>query len=118
MIVTTTTAKPPIETNKLKKIFNSEAKLFKNYGKENGRLIMRRLGFLAAAPSLAKVPHTKPFRRHQLSGKQKDLFTVDLKHPRRLVFKPNHDPLPRKKDGGLDLTKITAITILGVKDTH
>lgn len=36
----------------------------------------------------------------------------------RLIFIPDHDPVPRLKDGGLDWSKVTAIKILGVEDTH
>jgi toxin HigB-1 len=39
---------------------------------------------------------------------------VDIKQS----YKPLNDPIPRKPDGGLDWTKITAIRILGVEDYH
>ncbi|HBF43624.1 MAG TPA: system killer suppression protein, partial [Desulfobacteraceae bacterium] len=73
------------------------------------RLIMRRMAVLRASPVLSEVPHKKPERRHKLSGKRSGQFAVVLKHPFRLIFKPDHEPLPRKDDGGLDLTQITAI---------
>ena len=102
----------------LKKVFNSEKGLKKEFGTEKARLIMRRMAVLRASAVLAEVPHTKPERRHKLSGKRSDEFAVDLKHPYRLIFKPDHEPLPRKDDGGIDLTQITAIKILGVEDYH
>lgn len=102
----------------LKKVFNSEKELKKKFGAEKARLIMRRMAVLRASPVLAEVPYTKPERRHELSGKHSGQFAVDLKHPYRLIFKPNHEPLPRKDDGGIDLTQITAIKILGVEDYH
>lgn len=43
---------------------------------------------------------------------------MDLDHPYRLIFEPAHDPLPQKDDGGLDWFQVTAITIVGVEDTH
>jgi len=46
------------------------------------------------------------------------VHTFNINHPYRLVFKPDHDPLPRKDNGGLDLEMITGITILGVEDYH
>ncbi len=36
----------------------------------------------------------------------------------RLIFTPEHDPVPRLEDGGLDWSQVTAIKIPGVKDTH
>lgn len=106
------------KTSKLRKIFNSERLLQAEYGAEMGRVIMRRMSVLWAARTLQEVPIKPPQRRHELKGRRKGQFAVDLKHPHRLVFRPNHDPLPRKPDGGLDLEAITAITILNVEDYH
>jgi len=88
------------------------------YGTERAKGIERRMAFLRAAPSLDAVPPHPPERRHQLSGDRKEQFAVDIKHPYRLVFALNHNPLPRKADGGVDLGQITAIIILNVEDYH
>ena len=105
-------------TQKLTKTFNSEKLLRKEYGSENARIIMRRMMVLRAAPTLENVSHRTPERRHELKGTTKGKFTVDLKQPYRLIFKPNHRPLPKKDDGGIDIKRVTAITILGVEDYH
>ena len=105
-------------TQKLSKVFNSEKLLLKEYGAENTRIIMRRMMVLRAAPTLENVSHRPPERRHELKGVRKGKFTVDLKQPYRLIFKPNHRPLPKKDDGGIDIKRVTAITILGVEDYH
>lgn len=102
----------------LKKVFNSEKELRKEFGSEQARLIMRRMAVLRASSVLAEVPHKKPERRHELSGKQSGQFAVDLKHPFRLIFKPDPEQSSRKDDGGLDLTQTAAIKILGVEDYH
>lgn len=106
------------KNEKLAKIFNSEKNLVREYGSENTKYIKRRMGVLVAASSLAEVSHRPPERRHELKEDKKGKFAIDIKHPYRLVFEPNHSPLPLKADGGLDLRKITAITILGVEDYH
>lgn len=103
---------------KLARAFNSEKNLVKEYGPENAKKIKLRMAVLAEATCLEEVPHRPPERRHELSGERKGQFAVDLKHPQRLIFEPNHDPLPRKADGGLDLKKINAITIIEVEDYH
>lgn len=103
---------------KLKKVFNSEATLLKEYGQRRGRLIMRRRAVLEAAPTLAEVPHDSPERCHQLKGSLDEYFAVDLDGLCRLVFLPNHDPVPRKDDKGIDLSKITRIMIMDVGDYH
>jgi proteic killer suppression protein len=104
-------------TKKLEKIFNSETNLQKEYGENAGKIMLRMI-VLAHADNLSQVPAQKPDRRHELTGKRKSTFAVDLKHPYRLIFKPNHEPVPSKEDGGIDLTKVTAITIMGVEDYH
>ena len=43
---------------------------------------------------------------------------VDLVHPHRLVFAPNHEPVPKKCDGGIDLDKVTSIIVIEVVDYH
>lgn len=81
-------------------------------------VIINRMAVLQVASNLALVPTTRPERMHQLTENLKDQFAVDLVHPYRLIFKPNHDPLPRKDDGGIDRQRVEAITILDVIDYH
>lgn len=90
----------------------------REYGTENAGKIKQRLGVLQAANCLEEVTVLPPERRHELIGNRKGHFAVDLKHPPRPIFEPNHDPLPRKADGGLDLKKINAIIIIEVEDYH
>jgi proteic killer suppression protein len=106
------------KSRKLADVFNSEKELKRKYGERVGRLIKRRMAVLRAAAMLADVSHKPPERRHELEGRRKGTFAVDLKHPHRLVFKPDHNPLPCKEGGGIDLRKVTAIIILGVEDYH
>lgn len=106
------------KTNKLRKTFNSGKKLKKAYGNENARIIMRRMTVLSAASNLSEVPTMKPERCHPLRGKKKGQYAVDLKHPYRLVFFPDHNPLPETKEGQLDLAQVTCIKILSVEDYH
>lgn len=73
---------------------------------------------LQAAPTLNDMSLLPPERRHELKGKRIGTFAVDLEHPYRLIFKPAHNPVPRKHDGGIDLKEVTAITIMGVEDYH
>ena len=79
---------------------------------------MSRLAVLNSARTLADVPSTPPERCHPLRGEREGQYAVDLVHPQRLVFKPNHEQVPRKDDGGVDLEKITSIIIIEVVDYH
>ena len=103
---------------RLEKTFNSETALRRAYGDRMTRTIAMRMKVLRHAPTLSKVPVTKPDRRHQLEGNRAGQYAVDLVHPKRLVFEPNHNPMPRKKDGGIDTDQVTAITIIEVIDYH
>ena len=103
---------------RLDRSFNSAETLRKVYGVRMAKAIMNRLAVLKAARTLALVPTTLPDRRHQLRGDRDEQFAVDLVHPRRLVFEPNHEPVPRRDDGGIDTEQVTAITIIEVIDYH
>ena len=82
------------------------------------KVIKLRMEILTFAVNLARVPALPPDRRHQLRAGRDEQFAVDLVHPYRLVFEVNHDPIPRKDDGGIDLEQVIAIKILDVLDYH
>ncbi len=105
-------------TRKLEKTFNTEKALIRSYGDRMKNVIVNRMVVLKVASNLALVPTTPPERMHQLTGILNEQFAVDLIHPFRLVFKPNHEPLPRKDDDGIDRQHVEAITILDVIDYH
>ena len=42
----------------------------------------------------------------------------ELKGNRKLIFLPNHKPMPSTEDGGLDWSRVTAVKILGIEDTQ
>ena len=117
-------------TRRLQKTFNAADALQRSYGARMARTIMSRMAVLRAARDLGLVPTTPaardlglvpttpPERRHQLVGDRDEQFAVDLVHPYRLVFEANHEPIPRKDDGGIDTDQVTAITVLDVVDYH
>ena len=105
-------------TRRLERTFNSERNLSIAYGDRMSRVIQIRLAVLRNARNLSQVPVTPPDRFHMLRGDRMGQYAVDLVHPYRLIFEPNHDPVPRLPDGGLNLGQVTAITILEVVDYH
>ena len=68
--------------------------------------------------TVIRPPNRGPERCHELTGGRKGQLSVDLEHPYRLIFIPNHEPIPRKPDGGLDWKLVTSIMIIGIEDTH
>ena len=108
----------PFANRKLANTFNSQRDLTRAHGYRLARTAMVRLAVLRNAPTLSDVPTNPPVRRHQLSGRRKGQFAVDLVGSLRLIFIPANDPVPYIMDGGIDLDNVTAITILEVVDYH
>jgi proteic killer suppression protein len=109
------------KNKKLAKSFNEGAQLEKIHGSLRAKKIRIRMKELRAAKSLKDFwpPKSPPARCHELTeGQKSGQLSVDLDHPYRLVFISDHDPVPTLRDGGLDWSQVTAIKILGVKDTH
>ena len=105
-------------TKKLMNTFNKQKNFKKEYGHRTGNALHFRLTALKNARTLSMVPTTPPERRHQLSGDRKGQYAIDIVHPHRLIFRPNHDPIPRKEDGEIDTAAVTTITIMEVVDYH
>ena len=106
------------KSKKVKRIFDSRRDVLRVYGEVRGKKIINRMAVLRAATCLKEVPIEKPDRRHELSHNRKGQFAVNITGNYRLVFEPNNNRLPLRKDGGLDLWKITEIKILEVEDYH
>jgi proteic killer suppression protein len=59
-----------------------------------------------------------PGNCHALIADRAGGFAVSLWGAFRLIFEPDHDPLPTLDGGALDRTKVTHIIILEVTDYH
>lgn len=103
---------------KLQRTFNSDERLRRTYGNNLAEKIRLRLAVLSNAANLALVPAVPPTRRHALTQNRKGQYAVVLDGRNRLIFTPNHDPVPLAEDGGVDLESVTEITILEVVDYH
>ena len=108
-------------TTKLEKVMSCEKTIVQVYGPLQAKIINRRIFALKNSPTLVDFwpPYTPPHRCHELTvGVRRGQLSIDLKHPYRLIFVPNHDPLPMLASGGLNWAGVTSITIIGVEDTH
>jgi len=103
---------------KMQKACSSEQAMRAEWGDRLAGKLKRRLAELNAAECLADIPHVPPARCHELDGDRKGQLSVDLVHPYRLIFVPDHHPPPRKEDGGLDRKQVTRVLVLEVADTH
>lgn len=93
----------------------SAARLFGDA--KRGRLYQRRIKDLEAVAALADMSHY-PGGCHPLKGERKGLYSLALWAGMRLVFTPDHNPLPRLADGGIDLSQVTAVEIVTVENYH
>jgi toxin HigB-1 len=105
------------KSSKFAKAANSESEGNRQWGARAAK-VRQRLLELSAADSLADVSRLPPSRCHQLQQNLDELFAVDISASDRLIFEIDHKPIPRKKDGGIDLTKVTAILVLKIEDYH
>ena len=103
---------------RLEKEFNNKIALIKKRGPEQAKLIMLRLNQLRAANNLEVMRTLPQVRAHELKGGLKEIISLDLNHPYRILIRPNYQEIPRKEDGGLDWNRITKVQVWGVEDTH
>jgi len=84
-------------------------------GTASARKLRARLADLRAA---ACVSHLVAGRPHPLKGDRAGEFSVDLSGGDRLVFVPDHDPVPSKEDGSVDWDSVTNVRVVFVGDYH
>lgn len=87
------------------RLFHNESDLIRTYGTRRAQSILARLESLRRFATLSLVPTTLPFQRHQLTGNRDEQYAVNIDRQIRLIFAPNHDPVPRRADGELILSK-------------
>jgi proteic killer suppression protein len=104
-------------TKRLARELADDRALSRAYG-DRARRLKLRLELLAVAACLNDVPPAPPTRRHELTGEWAGHFAVDVTANWRLIFRPNHNPIPRVASGGVDLKAITAIEIVAIEDYH
>jgi len=103
--------------HKLEKSCLTDKEGQRRWGPDNWKLMKKRLASLAAAPTLEAMVGV-PGRCHQLRGDRRGQFALHLWGQYRLVFVPDHDPIPLVEDGGIDQGRVTRILITEVVDYH
>jgi proteic killer suppression protein len=78
-----------VKDRKLNEALESDGAARRQYGKDMAKKLHMRRDALMAAESLADFwpPNSLPERVHELKGDLKGLFSIDLKHPYRLLFR-------------------------------
>jgi plasmid maintenance system killer protein len=110
-----------VSDNGLRRAIEDEVIGRRRYGADMAKKLKLRLTALQAADSLADFwpPKSGPERCHELQGARAGTFSIDLKQPYRLLFKPDDSQLPKNiADEQQRWKPITSIDILAIEDTH
>ena len=106
------------KNTKLEKLANFDKEALKKLGKQSARKLRTRMDDLDTALTLEDMRFLPAARCHELKGKLQDSLAVDLHDGLRIIFTPDHDPVPSKEDGGMDWTQINAIVITDITNYH
>lgn len=91
--------------------------LVKSFGQLAVKIKMR-IKNIKDADNLAVLRTIPAARCHELTGERKGELAVNVSGNYRLIFEPNHDPIPKKEDGGLNWEEVTKIQINEIEDYH
>jgi len=105
-------------TQRLQKLCNNSGKLRGVYGPECALKIQRRLDELKAADCLEDLRNLPGAKCHELKADREGQFSVYLEHPKRLIFVPDHEPVPVGTNGGIDWQQVTRVLVLEIVDYH
>jgi len=100
---------------KLQNLCEQEKLAQRKLGKNCAKKLKARFADLAAASCVAKLVAGRP---HPLKGDRAGEFAIDREGGKRLVFKPDNDPIPLTKDGSIDWSQVTAVCIVFIGDYH
>jgi len=103
--------------SRIRKVCTELREMRKKLGDVRSKNLLARLDQLQGADCLEDLRNAAG-NWHELSQNRKGQIAANIGQPYRLVIVPTDDPPPIKPDGGLDWTKITAITVLEIVDYH
>ena len=87
----------------------------KQFGALSARKLLLRLSEQFNAANVSELVAGRP---HPLSGERLGEFALDLHGGDRIVFRPTVQPPPCRKDGSIDWSLVTAVTIVFIGDYH
>lgn len=102
----------------MQKVCTSEKEMKRRYGTVRAKLLQRRLNEIENAPNLAVLQKLPGANCHLLRADRKGQWAVSLDGAYRLVFAPDHDPLPVHDSGELNVAAITNVLVLELIDYH
>jgi proteic killer suppression protein len=104
-------------SRKLERSVESFAAIKKNYG-TRARQVDQRLDDLKTVTFLAWMYKIPAAHCHELSADRPGEFAVSISRNHRIIFIPDHDPVPRTDDGGIDLMLVDSIVITAIGEDY
>lgn len=101
---------------KLRKLCENNREAVRRLGANLAKKLQSRLSDIEAAPDVQGLPPVG--NPHPLVRDRQGQFSIRLADGKRLVFIPNHNPVPKKDDGGINWTLVTSVTIVFIGDYH
>lgn len=105
-------------TAKLRQSCENFKKACRTWGQESARRLVQRLNEIEAAETLDVLLRLPGARCHQLKHDRAGQFAVDLRPPKRLVFRPSGSPEDYMVGNSIDPCRVTRVLILEVVDYH
>ena len=105
------------KTNKLEKQLTEAKEMQKAFG-TMAKKVNQRMMELKASPNLVVMKTIPAANCHELKGDRQGEFAVDISGNFRIIFEPDHNPVPQRDDKSIDCIKVTDIQILGTGDYH
>lgn len=102
----------------LSKVCSCDREMKRRWQVSVAKALQRRLAQLKAANTLFDMATLPGAECHELKGNRQGQLAVNLPGGFRLVFVPYHDPVPTRRDGGIDWAGVTAICVLEVVNYH
>ena len=102
----------------LRDLCNDDKRLRKRFGEQGRKKIRQRLDEFDAADNLPVIGRLPGPRCEELKGNRMGTFSVRVHDGYRIIFVPDHDPVPRKGDAGVNWSAITAVRIEAIEDYH
>jgi proteic killer suppression protein len=99
----------------LKDLCEQKSLAQRKLGIQMARKLQARLADLMTASVVTELCAGRP---HPLTGDRAGQFALNLVHPQRLVFEPDHSPVPRSESGGIDWSRVTRVCIIWMGDNH
>jgi proteic killer suppression protein len=104
-------------SRKLERSVESFAAIKKHYG-TRAKLVYQRLDDLEMAVCLSDMCAISSAQCHELTADRAGEFAVSISPNHRIIFMPDHDPVPRKDGGGIELSKVDSIVIVAIGEDY